>query len=154
MQPIDGSEESKITIKEGKTDFDMSHLLPLSRWATTAQPVREEFSDSESEDSDSEESTDGLHHPIPRRRKKVSAKKSAINSKLKFQKIPKRKNKESRKRKAPPPPPRAAPPQPKPKKQRKKKKGPPPPPPPPKRKAPPKPRVRPPKPSLIPSKQI
>ena len=70
LQPIDGSEESKITIKEGKTDFDMSHLLPLSRWATTAQPVREEFSDSESEDSDSEESTDGLHHPIPRRRKK------------------------------------------------------------------------------------
>ena len=120
--------------KKGKGYFDMPHLLPLSKWKSSPQPVREEFSESESDSCSEEDSDDEKPIVIPRRRKKIVPKRS--DSKIKFQRIPKR-NQASRKRKAPPPPPRAPPPQPFPRA-------------PPKPKVPKRPRL---KPSLFPSKQ-
>lgn len=106
--------------KEGKGNFDMSHLLPLSRWKSTPQPVREEFSESESESCEDDGSDEEKPMVIPRRKKKKTPAKP--DSKMKFQRIPKRnqaRNKAlrqaGRKRKAPPPPPRTPPPQPFPK---------------------------------------
>ncbi len=47
---MDGSEDNLIRLKDGKGDFDMKKLLPLSKWAKQAPKERDEFSDSDDDE--------------------------------------------------------------------------------------------------------
>ena len=105
LQACDGSDEAKIKFKEGREDFDMSLVVPLSRWAQEQPISREDFSDED--DSSDDESDDSDDEPIriPKRKKRKRKEKSKADPKPKKRmKIPK-KEIEIRQRAPPPPPP-------------------------------------------------
>ena len=52
---MDGSEDNLIQLKEGKNNYDMSSLMPLSKWKAEEMPSREDYSDSEDESDPFEE---------------------------------------------------------------------------------------------------
>ena len=47
---LDGSEDHLIQFKDGKDLYDMSKILPLSRWKKDPPPARDDFSDSDDDD--------------------------------------------------------------------------------------------------------
>jgi hypothetical protein len=88
---MDGSEDHKIKIKDGKKLFDMSSIFPLSKYENQSlhQRDEEDFSESDLESEDEEDDDDKIL-VIPRKRKKS---KKALNKNNQEEKILKKKKK-------------------------------------------------------------